>query len=140
MKKSILPIPAMTEGVVDINIQELTYCRLNREHAIFLLGSLVYQTPNAKGERKFSKFARDIPHFLLYLHFFLENKLLVKGREKNTYSYHYDVGWERYLEEYNFDSIVVRAIIKKEFPNFHKYLENAFEFLKPNITRTSPPF
>lgn len=140
MENVILPIPILVEGVVDVNIQELTYCRLNREHAIFLLGSLVYETANTKGERKFSRFAQNFPHFQSYLHFFLENNMLVKGREKEAYAYHEDIDWEKYLEPFKFDSIDVQKIIDREYPNFCKYLENAFEFLKPNITRTSPPF
>ena len=140
MNKTILPIPATTEGIVDTFICDLTYSGLKKDHAIFLLGSLVYQSPNERGERKFNEFAQDIPKFQAYLSFFLDNNMLVRGREKESYSYHYDVAWERYLENYEFDSAVIQAIIEKEFPNFHKYLENAFEFLKPNITRTSPPF
>ena len=128
--KSILPIPTMIETVININ--DLVDSDLNKEVAVFILGSFVYEIANQQGERKFSDFITKLPSFKEYLNYFLENEMLVKGKSRNWYKYHYDVDWSRSFELYSFDSALANEIIQKRYRNFNNYLLNIYEFLKPN--------
>ncbi len=140
MRNNKLPIPALTEGTIDLHPQGLVDYGLNKEIAVFILGSFVYQTANTEGERRFSRVITEIPGFELYKLYFLKNNMLVQGSKAGTYKYDYELDWERYLENYTFDSIVVDRILSKEFPNFSEHFENAFNFLEPNFQRSELPF
>lgn len=132
MKKYILPIPFMLTTVIDNHIVDLTDLELNREVAIFILGSLLYEKENSKGLKQFSIHIQNIPQFKEYIQFFTANKLL--HQFENDYKYAYDVEWNRYLEDYSFDSIIVKKLIKKLFPNIQQHLNSVLAFLEPNIT------
>jgi hypothetical protein len=140
MENVNLPIPVLTEGIIDMHIQALSDLGLRKDIAVFILGSLVYQTPNERGERKFNHYVEEVPNFELYKEYFIRHGILLKGKEESAYAYNHDLDCERYLEPYYFDSIIVRDIILKEFPNFSKSLENVFAFLKPNLHWDSLPF
>ena len=131
MKKYILPIPLMLTTVIDNHIVDLTDLELNRELAIFILGSLLYEKQNIKGLKQFNIHIQNIPKFKIYILFFTENKLL--HQFENGYKYAYDVEWNRYLEDYSFDSVIVKKLIKKLFPNMKLYLNSVLDFLEPNI-------
>jgi hypothetical protein len=131
MKKYILPIPFMLTTVIDNHIVDLTDLELNREVSIFILGSLLYEKENSKGLKQFNNQIQKIPQFKEYIQFFTENKLL--HQFENGYKYAYDVEWNRYLEDYGFDSIIVKKLIKKLFPNIQQHLNSVLAFLEPNI-------
>jgi hypothetical protein len=131
MKKYILPIPLMLTTVIDNNIVDLMDLELNKEVAVFILGSLVYQKSNAKGLKQFNKHIQEIPNFKDYILFFVENKLL--HQFEDGFKYAYDVDWNRYLEDYTFDSVIVKKLIRKLFPNIRQYLNSVLTFLEPNI-------
>ncbi|RTY86336.1 hypothetical protein [Flavobacterium sp. RSP15] len=131
MKKYILPIPLMLTTVIDNHIVDLTDLELNREVTIFILGSLLYEKVNPKGLKQFNIHIQNIPQFKVYIQFFTENKLL--HQFENGYKYAYDVEWSRYLEDYSFDSITVKKLLKKLFPNIQQYLNSVLAFLEPNI-------
>ncbi|SNB29803.1 hypothetical protein NO004_530036 [Flavobacterium psychrophilum] len=131
MKKYILPIPFMLTTVIDNHILDLTDLELNREVSIFILGSLLYEKENSKGLKQFNNQIQKIPQFKEYIQFFIENKLL--HQFENGYKYAYDVEWNRYLEDYCFDSVTVKKLIKKLFPNIQQYLNTVLAFLEPNI-------
>ena len=139
MKKLNLPIPAMIPGVINIHANQFADWELNSELAIFILGSLVYEDANERGERRLNPFVKNLDRFDLYLEVFLETNLLKAGTD-DRFKYGYDVDWERYLEPYCFDSIIVQEILQEEFPNFEKYLENTFKWLEPNLIRKNLPF
>jgi hypothetical protein len=134
--ESVLLVPDMAETVINININDLVDSNLKKEVAVFILGSFVYETANQEGECQFSNFIKEIPRFNEYLNYFLENGMLVRGKSKETYKYHYDVSWSRYLQPYDFDSIQVKKIISKHYPNLKGHLDNAFVFLEPNFKIT----
>jgi len=131
MKKYILPIPFMLTTLIDKHIVDLTDSELNREVAVFILGSLLYEKENPKGLKKFNIHMQNILKFKEYIQFFNENKLL--HQFENGYKYAYDVEWNRYLEDYSFDSIIVKKLLKKLFPNIHQHLNSVLVFLEPNI-------
>lgn len=131
MKKYILPIPSMLTTVIDNHIVDLTDLELNRDVAIFILGSMLYENENPKGLKQFHIQIQKIPKFKDYILFFIENKLLQQF--ENGYKYGYDVEWNRYLEDYNFDSVIVQKLLKKLFPNIKQYLNSVLAFLEPNI-------
>ena len=134
--KSVLLVPDMAETVINININDLVDSNLKKEVAVFILGSFVYETANQEGECQFSNFIKEIQRFHEYLNYFLVNGMLVRGKSIEAYKYHYDVSWSRYLQPYYFDSIQVKKIILKHFPNLMSHIDNAFVFLEPNIKRT----
>jgi len=129
-------IPDMTEYIIDKNIKKLIDSGLKKEIAVFLLGSLVYESPNKRQGRKFSSSSKSIEGFESYLFYFIKCGILLNDSEPDFYIYDYEVDWNRYLIDYNFDSITVRLIIEKEFPNLDKHLKNVLEFLKPNFQIT----
>lgn len=131
MKKYILPIPTMLTTVIDRYIVDLTDLELNREVAIFILGSLLYEKENPEGLKQFNNQIREIPQIKEYIQFFTENNLL--HQFENGYKYAYDVEWNRYLEDYSFDSVIVQKLVKKLFPNMQQYLNSILAFLEPNI-------
>jgi hypothetical protein len=134
--ENVLLIPNMAETVIDIHYMDLVDYNLKKEVAVFILGSFVYETANQEGERKFRNFIKEIPRFNEYLNYFLENGMLVRGKSKETYKYHHDVSWSRYLQPYHFDSIQVKKIILKHYPNLKGHIDNVFVFLEPNIKIT----
>jgi hypothetical protein len=131
MKKYILPIPLMLTTAIDNHIVDLTDLELNREVAVFILGSLLYEKENPNG-LQFNKHIQKIPQFNDYMLFFIEKKLLQQF--ENGYQYGYDVSWNRYLEDYSFDSVIVKKLIKKLFPNINQYLNSVLTFMEPNTT------
>lgn len=131
MKKYILPIPFMLTTVIDNHIVDLNDLELNRDVAIFILGSLLYENENLKGLKQFHIEIQKIPKFKDYIVFFVENKLL--HQYENGYKYGYDVEWNRYLEDYSFDSVIVQKLLKKLFPNIKQYLNSVLAFLDPNF-------
>jgi hypothetical protein len=133
-------IPVLTVGFLDIYIQDMNELGLKKEIAIFLLGSLVYETPNESGERKFNSFLEDIPNIEEYKHFFLKSGILIRGQEENYFKYSHDLDHERYLDSYEFDSSTVQRILSKSFPNFNDQFHNVFKWLEPNIIRKDLPF
>lgn len=131
MKKNTLIIPSMAETAINSRIEDLVDLGLQKEYCLFILGSLMYESPNSKGEKQFNKFVKKLPHFKNYLSYLLENEFLTRGQRKNYFLYCHDINCDRDFQRFEFDSITLNKIIEKQFPDFSKYFTNLFQFLKP---------
>jgi hypothetical protein len=141
MEDNRLLIPSATEAVIDPFVKELNHLGLRKEIAVFLLGSLVYQTPDEGEYRSFSSFVKQIDKFEKYLEFFLEQKIL-NQRNDNLYRYCHDLDHERFLEPYEFDSVTVVQLIQQEFKSNVTHFESAyrFRFTESDLKDFYPPF
>lgn len=121
----------MVETAINSRIEDLVDSGLQKEHCLFILGSLMYESPNSKGEKQFNKFVKKLPHFKNYLVYLLENEFLLKGESKKSYIFCHDIDCDRDFESFEFDSITINKIIERQLPEFSKYFTNLFQFLKP---------